>query len=467
MLWAIFVAMSAAAVAALLVPLVSRRGAAAARAAYDLEIYRHQLVELERDRARGALGEAEAKAARAEIARRMLAAADVPSGEASPAPDTPSIRASLAAVAVAVPIAAFALYLGLGSPGLPGQPFAERRQLEAQAGEREQVRRMVSRLAERLQAAPDDLEGWTLLARSLSALGRHAEALPAWRRAVALAPDSPELLGPFGESLVEAASGVVTPEARAAFERALVAEPGDPRARFYIGLARAQEGASREAIQMWTDLVAVSPEDAPWLALTRQQIHHTAAAARIDPATIRPSAAALAPKAAPAAPRGPGAAEIEAASRLPPAERAAMIRDMVERLARRLESEPGDLEGWRRLGRSWRALGEAEKSRAAYGRAAELAPERADVLADYAGTLIDGVSEGQKLPAEFVAVMRRVLSLDPDHADALWFVGLAEAEAGHRQVAIAHWRRLIERLPAGSPARAEIALRLQRLEAGN
>jgi cytochrome c-type biogenesis protein CcmH len=96
-------------------------------------------------------------------------------------------------------------------------------------------------------------------------------------------------------------------------------------------------------------------------------------------------------------------------------------------------------------------LGERDKARAAYAKAAALLPERVDVLSDYAGALLGDIN-GETLPPDFVAVMRRILALDPNHGDALWFTGLAEAQAGRKDVAAAHWEKLLARLPKESRA---------------
>jgi cytochrome c-type biogenesis protein CcmH len=467
MLWVLLILMSVAAGAALLGPLFVRRRPSPPRAAYDLEIYRDQLDEVSRDRARGVIDEAQAAAARTEVGRRALTAADAVQKAEIEAPLRHN-RSWPIAIGIAMPIAALALYLDLGSPGLPGQPLAERR-ASAPVGERS-VADMVDGLAARLQRAPNDIQGWALLARSYATLERNAEAAQAWRKAMELSANDPEFAGPYGESLVLAADGMVSPEARKAFERVLSAAPADPRARFYIGLAQAQEGAAREALQTWTDLAASAPADAPWLSMIRQRIAALAQEARIDAATLRPSSppstqAAAPPPAAPS--RGPNAADLEAAQGMSSEDRTVMIRGMVEGLAARLEREPNDIEGWRRLGRARRVLGDIEQSKAAYARAAELAPDRVDLLQDYAGALLQGVREGDKLPPDLVAVMRRILALDPEHSDALWFVGLAEAEAGNRPTAIGLWSRLIAKLPPSAAGYAEIKARLDRLRAAN
>jgi cytochrome c-type biogenesis protein CcmH len=457
--WVIILVLAAIAAAALILPVLRAKAATGSRAAYDREVYRDQLAELERDRARGLIDAAEAEAARTEIARRMLAT----ERDESAAPTQSSLRPLALAAAVAAPVLALALYVYLGSPQIPAMPFASRGGDDG-ATARAELAQRVSGLAQRLQQNPDDLEGWNLLARSLAALERYGEAVTAWRQVARLTGGNPDALGALGESLVQAANGSVTPEARETFERVRRAAQFDARALFYLGLAEAQAGNGAAALQLWTDLAAVSPENAPWLATLRERMRQTASEARIDLATIKPSEAAQRAAAAPA-PRGPSAADAEAMQRLAPEERQKAIRGMVDNLAARLEAEPSDVEGWRRLGRARLVLGERDKAKAAYAKAADLAPDRIEVLSDYAGVLFDE-AKGDELPPDFIAVLRRILAIDPDHGDALWFVGLAEAKAGRRDAAAKMWERLLGRLPPDSQEYAEIKQRLADLRAG-
>jgi cytochrome c-type biogenesis protein CcmH len=458
--WIVILLLAAVAAAALVVPLLRARPDAGARAAYDREVYRDQLAELERDKARGLIDAAEAEAARAEIARRMLAT----ERDEAAAPAKSGARSLAIAAAVAAPVLALALYVSFGSPEIPGMPFASRPADDGTMARAELTQR-VATLAQRLQQNPDDIQGWSLLARSLTTLGRTGEAVTAWRQVVRLSGGSPEANGALGESLVQSSDGSVTPEARAAFEKVRAAAPFDARALFYLGLAESQAGNAPAALQIWTDLAAVSPENAPWLPTLRDNIRRTAAEARIDPATIKPSEAAQRFAAERPTPRGPAPADVEAMQRMAPADQQKAIRGMVEGLAARLEAEPNDVEGWRRLGRAWLVLGERDKSKAAYAKAAELAPDRVEVLSDYAGALFDGV-QGDDLPPDFVAVLRRILALEPDHPDALWFVGLAEAKAGHRDTAAQLWENLLGTLPPDSREYAEVKGRLDDLRAG-
>ena len=122
---------------------------------------------------------------------------------------------------------------------------------------------------------------------------------------------------------------------------------------------------------------------------------------------------------------------------------------MVEGLAARLEENPDDPEGWRRLARSYAVLGESEKALDALRRAVELAPDDLATLRAYARALTDAVGAGPPPPAA-VAVYERILALEPEDGAALWFTGLAAAELGDAATARSHWQRLLPLLAPGS-----------------
>jgi cytochrome c-type biogenesis protein CcmH len=455
-MWLVLAVMTLAAAGALVLPYLRARRADAPRAAYDLEIYRDQLAEIERDQARRLIGDKEAQAARTEIARRALAADAAVKAGAAP----PSQRRSFAVVAMAAlaPVLAFGVYLAIGSPGLPGQPLAER----LAAGQL-QDQELLARLETRLREHPEDVQGWVMLARSYGTLGRFNEAVTAWQEVMRRSQTPSAFAGALGEAQVQAANGTVTPAALVQFEAALKANPADARARFYTGLAKEQAGENRAALQIWTDLAAMSPADAPWMTLVRERIRIAAAAAQIDPASIMPSAEAQ-EIARQTARSGPSASDVENASKMSAEDRSQMIRGMVEQLAARLEAEPNDVDGWRRLARARRVLGERDKAVEASAKAAALAPDRLDVQTDYAGVLFERLPKDGGLTPEFVAVMRHILDLDPNHGDALWFVGLSEAQAGNKMAAIALWQRLIDRLPADAKERKQVEAEIDTLK---
>jgi cytochrome c-type biogenesis protein CcmH len=465
MIWALAAALTLATIAALLWPILRPRGAARARAEYDMEIYRDQLAEVDRDRARGQIGEAEAKAARAEIGRRLLAASDE-TREASVA--APRWRKAAIVLGIALPLAALAIYRDRGSPSEPGQPLAERRlqgpsDFDAEIG---RIADFARAMRERATRDPNDLEAWVRLAQASQALNLPGEALAAWRKADELAGAPPEIAGPLGEAAVAAANGAVTPEAERAFARVLAASPGDPRARFYAALAKLQAGDARAAVQAWFDLLAASPPEAPWIGPVRARLDEAAREARIDTRSLRASAGNPRAEVTLGAPSvvPPGG---EGIASLPNAERMAAIRTMVESLALRLEAQPDDLDGWRRLARSWRVLGETEKALAAYAHTAAIVPDRPDVLGDYADALLDLVPETERLPEPGRVAVARLLDLEPSNPTALWLAGQDAALAGNRLAASALWQRLMAAIPADSPARADLARRIDALKRGN
>ncbi len=306
MLWALIAAMTAAALALLVPPLLRRPPGLGARAAFDMEVYRDQIAEIGRDLERGLLTGREAADARTEISRRLLAAdrqmTDHAGGDggddgddgAAPA-DAGRAGPTVAAIAVLVPVAAVALYLAIGSPWLTqsapgGGIIAGRSDGPDDAG----MAALVEELGRKLRERSDDAEGWALYARSLAGLGRTDAALDAFRRAVALDPKNTELLSRFAEIQILAATGMVTPQARRTLEAVLALDRGEPRARYYVGLAEQQAGRLRQALELWLALEAESPTGAPWRTLLERRVGKLASQIGID----RSALAAMREKAA-------------------------------------------------------------------------------------------------------------------------------------------------------------------------
>ncbi|MHA1599317.1 MAG: c-type cytochrome biogenesis protein CcmI [Alphaproteobacteria bacterium] len=388
--WIIVGVLSTCVVAGLLLPLLRRPRTSIDRGAYDLTVYRDQLAEIDRDLARGEIGAEQATAARTEVERRLLAIAPA----ANTAPPRPTAQRMVGVVlAITVPAATVGIYLFLGAPGAPSQPFAKRTTTaDAATQAAPAMAQLAERLAARLATVPDDRDSWILLARTYTELQRFAEAAGAYGQAIENGFDGAEMHAARGESLTAAADGTVVPEARQAFATALERDPEEPRARYYAGLALAQDGRVREAMDVWTALLREAPADAPWRAFIATQVRRSASALG---EAVPPEAAETAQPQAPAqtapvisgAP-GPSQADVEAAAEMSAADRAAFIRTMVQRLASRMEEEPDNIDGWLRLTRAYGVLGEIENAKEALARAEALirdlpadAPERAAVKA--------------------------------------------------------------------------------------
>ncbi len=343
LLWFIFALMTAAAVFAVLWPLGH---AADAQAGSDLAVYRDQLDEIERDRAAGLIGELEAQAARVEVSRRLITAADVAEFSHS-APIGSSLwrrRAAAIAGVVLLPLVAAVFYLTIGSPQLPGQPLEARLR---DVHEDKSIASLVSRVEAHLERNPDDARGYEVLAPVYLRLGRFADAVTARRKLLALNGENAERQSDLGEALAAAANGIVTAEAKTAFDRALALDANELKARFFVGLAAEQDGDRTRAAATWRAMLENAPADAPWMPMVREALARVGGA----PAIV--------------ASPGPSAGDVAAAGNMSEKDRGDMIRGMVARLADRLKENGNDLEGWERLLRAYMVLGERDKAYAA------------------------------------------------------------------------------------------------------
>ena len=336
-LWFVFAVMTAAAIFAVLLPL--GLGARAPADGREVNVYKDQLAEIERDVESGLIGKDEAEAARAEIGRRLLAAADQ-EGEAAARASVGMRRVAAVLALVGLPIVALAVYLPLGSPQLPDLP------LTARATPRDgsqPLEAMVAQVEQHLQKNPTDGRGWTVLAPVLARLGRTEDAIRAYRNVIAYAGDNAERRADLGEMMVASAGGVVTAEAKAEFERAHALDAEDPKSNYYLGLAAEQDGRNQEAAAIWRTMLSKGPADAPWRPLV---------------------AAALSRVGGGAVPALPSEA-MAAAKDMNGDDREAMIRGMVDRLAARLKQNGDDVEGWLRLVRAYVVMGDLDKAKGA------------------------------------------------------------------------------------------------------
>ncbi len=352
-LWLAIALLTVVVVGLLVLPLVRPRRPMPPREEYDLAIYRDQLAEVERDAERGLLVGEQAAATRTELQRRILAAAEAEPGDTASAAH--GGRTAVLALVVVVLAGALGVYGHLGSPNLPGQPLAERRDaLQAVAESRAEMERLIDSLAQKMKESPGNVEGWILLGRSYQSQNRYSDAAEAFRRATDLSDRRVDVLAAYGEARVLARDGTVDPEDLAIFEEILAKDPRDPRARYYIGNFKAQQGDLEGALQSWVDLIATSPADAPWLDEVRERIADAERQLDLEAGSVNPS---------------PAAGAVAAS---PPKMDEATIRAMVDGLAEKLKENPDDLKGWLMLARSYEALGEAEKARHAHARAEAL-----------------------------------------------------------------------------------------------
>ncbi|MDA1088976.1 MAG: c-type cytochrome biogenesis protein CcmI [Proteobacteria bacterium] len=424
--WAVAALMTVATLAMVIVPLLRKpKQSAPRRAEFDLTVYKDQLAEISRDAERGLLGDAEAKAASVEIKRRMLKTTETTDDDEGGNAGQPSLSRAVAVIlAAATPIVAFGFYIVLGAPSQPDLPYAKRdisAEIQAREGrlQKAEVLQLTAKLVEALKKRPTDIKGWLLLGRTYLTINEFQGALEAFRRATEISNRRADIAASYAEAMILAENGKVTATARKLFTEILAGDPFDPKAHYYLGLEKAQAGNLRGALQAWTDLIQLSPADAPWLDSVHQQINSTAKELGIDPSTVLASARATvlsltrglgSPKSSslprmsmpPAAsspapsspgpsssgpyssaasspapsspgpsspptsssPKGPSAAEVKAAGQMSAGDRDQMIRSMVNRLADRLKQNPDDLAGWQRLAKAYEVLGDQDKAAA-------------------------------------------------------------------------------------------------------
>jgi len=246
-------------------------------------------------------------------------------------------------------------------------------------------------LEAKANADPDNAGAWQELGFAYFQRNRFDDAVRAYDRATRADPNSAVLWSSLGEARVMASQHDPMPSAaREAFRKAAALDPKDPRARYFLAVERDLGGDHQGAIGDWLALLADTPPGAPWETDLRRTIEQVgkinaievdrriAAALEVRPAAPPPAIAGI---------PGPSQEQIAAASSMRPAEQQQMAEGMVARLADRLAREPGDVEGWIMLMRSYQTLGREADARAALGKALAANPGARSQLTSAAATL--------------------------------------------------------------------------------
>ena len=360
-----------AGVAALLVMLFARRATPQGEGENPtLAVHRRQLAEIDALVDRGVMGEGDRAAARAEAARRLLASAAL--NETPERVGTAASRRIAAGGAVAAALAALVLYTLIGAPGVPDQPYKARvaawKAADPATLDAPQMAAVLKTLA---AERPNDPEVFGFLGRAQMAAGDAYGARKAFTRAAQLAPARADYQLAVGQALVAGADGKTSPEAEAAFARALALDPKSLPARYILGHARILGGDRAGGLALWRAMAADLPAGDPRRAGLESEIARIAAGGPLD------------------APAAPVAADQAAAS----PDASAFIRGMVARQAAQLAANPDDPQGWARLVRSYGVLHDAPAQADALSRARRqfkaqptaLAPIEAEAKAHPAG----------------------------------------------------------------------------------
>jgi cytochrome c-type biogenesis protein CcmH len=330
LLWVLLAVMTGAVVTAVLWPL--SKPATDPTLDGDVDFYKAQLAEIDRDRARGLIAENEAEAARTESGRRLLRATAT-IRESADATSEPALRRRRAASAMAlcvVPIVGLGLYGGYGSPELQGQAVAAAPEIPDTQPRFEAA---LKRVEDHLAANPADARGWDVIAPIYLRVGRYGDALNAFSRARETGGDNASRLLGEAEARIALGQGTITAEARGLLEAVVQREPASVPARYYLALAREQAGDRDGARAAYRALIAEANSEAPWLPLLQTRL------ARLD----HPGGVASVPT-------------IPAVSVTPE------IDAMVGGLDERLRTSGGSEAEWARLVRSLAVLGRRDEA---------------------------------------------------------------------------------------------------------
>lgn len=358
MIWLWFFALSCIGVAVALSPLwFQRRTLGYLESA--MAIYEDQLSEVARDKARGLISGEEAKAAEAEIKRRMLSAGK----SAQRSSDLPQDGKALILVSVAIMVlGGFGLYSFVGQPQLPSLPFAERAEERADDAE---LTRLTTQLRDRLLADQNggEAEGWMLLGQTYMRMGRYRDAVAAFATVAVRDASVAATHSQLAEAIIASENGIVTPAASTAIARTLELDPRNPAGSFYRSVELEQQGDLSSARSVLIARLRIAQTAQPWMLSFVDRANMLADALDAQPVALEDFVSVQ---------RGPTAEDVEAAQALSPEEQAAFIASMVEGLAARLEDNPDDLEGWIQLARAYLVLGRREDARTAFMRAQTL-----------------------------------------------------------------------------------------------
>jgi len=264
--WVVAASLLAAALLFVVPPLFLRKKNAAEieRRSVNISIYKNQLEELDMDLAAGDIGQEQFDKSQQEIERRLLE--DVSAAEQAAGKSGRGLSIATAVIAVvAVPLAAVLLYGKLGNPDAINPQVQMAQSATSPHGDEsnieQQIEMMVSQLAQRLQENPQDLEGWVMLGRSMSVLGRYEEAMMAYERAVQFAGDDASVLTDYADSIAMATGESLEGRPMELLLKALSIDPNNQKALWLVGTGLFERGDFAGAIEHWGHLRDMLPPD--------------------------------------------------------------------------------------------------------------------------------------------------------------------------------------------------------------
>lgn len=274
MFWVVAAVFVVVALLFVIPPLFIQRKSAATleRSRINISIYKNQLTELETDLAAGDIDQDHYDSSRQEIERRLLEDTAVVDQAATGSSKGLNI-ATTVMVALVVPLVAFGIYFKVGNPDAIN-PQAQMAQGAAasphgQGNMQAQIETMVAKLAQKLEQDPSNIQGWVMLGRSFSVLGRYDEAVTAYEKAISVVGEDAALLTDYADAIAMSNGESLEGKPLELLQKALKIDPMNQKALWLMGTAYFERGDFVSAINLWKRLQQLIPpgsEDAQAMA---------------------------------------------------------------------------------------------------------------------------------------------------------------------------------------------------------
>lgn len=340
-------------------------------ASSDIEIYKNQLAELDSDLKRGLIDEESAGEARLELSRNILAAEKQIRKNASSRYRSPTLKIVIIIAVLCVPVITIGVYSLLGQPGLESHPFNDLMLKNPQELTPEEKLVRTEALFAR---NPNDGRLADELATGYLVQGRFQDAVNTYVSALRLNGEAaPRLVG-YGMALTGFNGGTINGDAQKSFEKAAKLAPDDFYPRLFIAEALRQAGKTDEAIASLKEYLVHAPKDnvgRPRVEAMIKELQNAKDKMQVSPPKEVENNGGL---------KADGETSISGDNDIE-----GDITAMVKQLAARLEQQPDDLEGWKKLIHSWLVLKETKKALSALKEGqSKLSQDKAKELASYA-----------------------------------------------------------------------------------
>jgi len=247
--------------------------------AANVSIYQDQSRELDADLKNGLISHEQYEREKEELERRLLEDVKALGAQSASNYSSPATRNLAYGVALAIPIAAVALYFAVGNPGAltPSAATADMPLPASQQGgvmTPQQIEANVAKLSRRLEANPNDAQGWVMLGRSYMVLERFSDAVSAYGRATALDGSDANVWADYAMALARSSGQQIQLAGKPleAANRALQLDPKNEKALAIAGSAAFEAKDYRRAIEYWQRLLPLLPADSELSKTVSDQI---------------------------------------------------------------------------------------------------------------------------------------------------------------------------------------------------